>query len=116
MASSKSSIATLFLAFNLLLFVSSPAAAVLDTCSYDVANLNVCVDLLNFLYVGVGTKPPTQPCCTVVCGVATDVEAAVCVCAALKAGVLGIYANLNLALELLLTQCGKHVPLGYVCA
>ncbi|CAL1375708.1 unnamed protein product [Linum trigynum] len=79
-------------------------------------NLNVCANVLNVLYVGVGTLPPTETCCSVVCGVATDVEAAVCVCAALKANILGIYADLNLALQLLLTRCGKHVPLGYVCA
>ncbi|CAN0908547.1 14 kDa proline-rich protein DC2.15 [Linum grandiflorum] len=116
MASSKTAALALFLALNLLFFSTSPATATVDTCSYDVTRLSICTDLLGYLLrIRIGTAPPSGPCCTLITGVA-DLEAAVCVCAALKANVLGPVLNLNVALTLLLNQCGRPVPSGFTCA
>ncbi|CAI0413445.1 unnamed protein product [Linum tenue] len=111
MASSKAALA-LFLALNLLLFASSPATATVGAC--DPANLNVCVDLLeSLLKIRLGPQPASQPCCSLINGLA-DLDAALCVCAALKGLVNGL--NINLALSVLLNQCGHQVPAGFICA
>ncbi|CAI0413446.1 unnamed protein product [Linum tenue] len=119
MASSKAALA-LFLALNLLLFASSPATATVGAC--DPANLNVCVDLLeSLLKIRLGPQPASQPCCSLINGLA-DLDAALCVCAALKVpNILGLGGlvnglNINLALSVLLNQCGHQVPAGFICA
>jgi hypothetical protein len=43
--------------------------------------------------------PPTEPCCPLLDGL-VDLEAAVCLCTAIKANVLGIHLNLSLVLNL----------------
>lgn len=138
MADSKSSASiALFLLLNLLFFalVSScgtcptpnppkpkpkpkptpsptPAKA---TCPRDALKLGICADLLGgLLGVVVGT-PPKTPCCTLIQGLA-DLEAAVCLCTAIKANVLGINLNIPLSLSLLLNVCTKKVPPGFQCA
>ncbi|KAL1559727.1 Lipid transfer protein EARLI 1 [Salvia divinorum] len=45
-----------------------------------------------------------------------DLEAAVCLCTALKANVLGINLNVPVSLSLLVNYCGKKVPSGFQCA
>ncbi|KAL3818208.1 hypothetical protein ACJIZ3_004113 [Penstemon smallii] len=45
-----------------------------------------------------------------------DLEAAVCLCTAIKAKVLGINLNVPLSLSLLLNVCSKKVPPGFQCA
>nr|ACG30689.1 hypothetical protein [Zea mays] len=45
-----------------------------------------------------------------------DLEAAVCLCTALKANVLGINLDVPVKLTLLLNYCGKSVPQGFLCA
>ncbi|GKA30682.1 14 kDa proline-rich protein DC2.15-like protein, partial [Tanacetum coccineum] len=60
-------------------------------------------------------SPPVKPCCTLIQGLA-DVEAAVCLCTAIKANVLGINLNVPVSLSLLLNVCGKKVPSGFKCA
>ena len=48
-----------------------------------------------------------------------DLEAAACVCTALRAKVLGV-VNLNvplaIALDRLLNTCGRDVPAGFTCS
>ncbi|CAN1174584.1 14 kDa proline-rich protein DC2.15 [Linum perenne] len=115
MASSKTATLALFLALNLIFF-SFPVKATVDTCPYDITRLSVCTDLLGYLLrIRIGTAPPSGPCCSLITGVA-DLDAAVCVCAALKANVLGAVLNLNVAVTLLLNQCGRPVPSGFTCA
>ncbi|KAE8038697.1 hypothetical protein FH972_011176 [Carpinus fangiana] len=88
-----------------------PAAA----CPKDTLKLGVCANLLNDLvHLVVGT-PPKTPCCSLIQGLA-DVEAAVCLCTAIKAKVLGINLNVPVSLSLLLNYCGKNVPKGFQCA
>ncbi|KAF8020451.1 hypothetical protein BT93_G0999 [Corymbia citriodora subsp. variegata] len=90
----------------------SPAAA---TCPKDTLKLGVCANLLNdLLHLVVGT-PPKTPCCSLIEGLA-DLEAAVCLCTAIKANVLGINLNIPISLSLLLNYCGKGVPKGFQCA
>nr|GEV27005.1 hypothetical protein [Tanacetum cinerariifolium] len=50
---------------------------------------------------------------TVSGGCLVDIEAAVCLCTAIKANVLGINLNVPVSLSLLLNVCGKKVPSGF---
>ncbi|KAB1217032.1 14 kDa proline-rich protein DC2.15 [Morella rubra] len=85
------------------------------TCPKDTLKLGVCANLLNGLgHVVVGT-PPKSPCCSLIQGL-VDLEAAVCLCTAIKANVLGINLNVPVSLSLLLNYCGKSVPSGFQCA
>ncbi|XP_073281595.1 lipid transfer protein EARLI 1-like, partial [Primulina huaijiensis] len=77
--------------------------------------LAACADLLGGLIsVTIGT-PPKTPCCTLLKGLA-DLEAAACLCTALKANILGINLNVPVSLSLLLNVCSKKVPPGFQCA
>ncbi|PKI39825.1 14 kDa proline-rich protein DC2.15-like [Punica granatum] len=85
------------------------------TCPKDTLKLGVCANLLNdLIHLVVGT-PPKTPCCTLIKGLA-DLEAAVCLCTAIKANILGINLNIPVSLSLLLNYCGKKVPTGFQCA
>ncbi|KAK4746000.1 hypothetical protein SAY87_012312 [Trapa incisa] len=85
------------------------------TCPRDTLKLGVCADVLKgLLHLVVGT-PPKTPCCSLIEGLA-DLEAAVCLCTAVKANVLGIHLNVPVSLSLLLNYCGKKVPSGFQCA
>ena len=84
-------------------------------CPKDTLKLGVCANLLNDLvHLVVGT-PPKTPCCSLISGL-VDLEAAVCLCTAIKANVLGINLNVPVSLSLLLNYCGKKVPSGFQCA
>lgn len=84
-------------------------------CPKDTLKLGVCADLLNDLVHLVVGSPPKTPCCSLIGGLA-DLEAAVCLCTAVKANVLGINLNVPVSLSLLLNYCGKKVPSGFQCA
>lgn len=84
------------------------------TCPRDTIKFGVCADVLGLINVELG-KPPKTPCCSLIDGLA-NLEAAVCLCTALKANVLGINLNLPINLSLVLNYCGKGVPKGFVCA
>ncbi|KAF2591711.1 hypothetical protein F2Q70_00039985 [Brassica cretica] len=83
-------------------------------CPKDTLKLGVCANVLNGLLDLTLGKPPVKPCCSLIQGLA-DVEAAVCLCTALKANVLGINLNLPISLSLLLNVCSKQVPPGFQC-
>ncbi|KAF5800618.1 putative bifunctional inhibitor/plant lipid transfer protein/seed storage helical [Helianthus annuus] len=94
---------------------STPSSPPKATCPKDTLKLGVCANLLNDLvHLVVGT-PPKTPCCTLIEGL-VDLEAAVCLCTAIKANVLGINLNVPVSLSLLLNYCGKKVPTGFQCA
>ena len=82
-------------------------------CSLDVLKLGVCADVLGLIKAQVGT-PPALPCCSLLQGLVA-LEAAVCLCTAIKANVLGIQLNLPINLSLILNYCGKNVPSGFQC-
>ncbi|KAL6501584.1 hypothetical protein OROGR_026717 [Orobanche gracilis] len=84
-------------------------------CPKDTLKLGVCANLLNDLVQIVVGTPPKTPCCTLIQGLA-DLEAAVCLCTAIKAKVLGINLNVPVSVSLLLNYCGKNVPSGFQCA
>ncbi|KAK4425470.1 proline-rich protein DC2.15 [Sesamum alatum] len=137
MATKKHTSIALFLVLNLVFFTLSsacgscptpkpkpkpkpncpppPASPGKITCPRDTLKLGVCADLLGGLIdLTIGT-PPKTPCCTLIEGLA-DLEAAVCLCTAIKANVLGINLNVPLSLSLLLNVCSKKVPPGFQCA
>ncbi|XP_058734396.1 14 kDa proline-rich protein DC2.15-like [Vicia villosa] len=84
------------------------------TCPRDTIKLGVCADVLGLINVELG-KAPKTPCCSLIGGLA-NLEAAVCLCTALKANILGINLNLPINLSLILGYCGKGVPKEFVCA
>ncbi|CAK9311091.1 unnamed protein product [Citrullus colocynthis] len=83
-------------------------------CPRDTLKLGVCAKLLGGLVDITIGKPPVTPCCSLIEGLA-DLEAAVCLCTAIKASVLGINLNVPLSLSLLLNVCQKNVPKGFQC-
>ncbi|KAL1826360.1 hypothetical protein ACET3Z_004772 [Daucus carota] len=83
-------------------------------CPKDALKLGVCADVLNLVHNVVIGSPPTLPCCSLLEGL-VNLEAAVCLCTAIKANVLGIHLNLPIALSLVLNNCGKQVPNGFEC-
>ncbi|XP_059318764.1 14 kDa proline-rich protein DC2.15-like [Lycium ferocissimum] len=83
-------------------------------CPTDALKLGVCANVLNgLLNVTLGT-PPVTPCCSLIENL-VDLEAAVCLCTALKANILGINLNLPISLNLLLNVCSKKAPKGFAC-
>ncbi|GAU38988.1 hypothetical protein TSUD_378640 [Trifolium subterraneum] len=81
--------------------------------SCQIGKFNVCVDLLDIFKVVVG-GPRSTPCCQLINGL-VGLDASVCVCAALKANILGAILNLNASLRLLLNQCGHAQPTNFIC-
>jgi hypothetical protein len=56
----------------------------------------------------------TEPCCSLLDGL-VDLDAAVCLCTAVKANVLGIKLDLPVDLSLILNNCGKICPSDFKC-
>ncbi|XP_054813766.1 lipid transfer protein EARLI 1-like [Prosopis cineraria] len=83
------------------------------TCPIDALKLGVCANVLNLVNVTIG-QPPVTPCCSLIQGL-VDLDAAVCLCTALRANILGINLNLPISLNLILNRCSKQVPRGYQC-
>ncbi|KAF9617178.1 hypothetical protein IFM89_034329 [Coptis chinensis] len=93
----------------------TPTPSSKGTCPRDTLKLGVCANLLGGLIGAVVGTPPKTPCCTLIQGLA-DLEAAVCLCTAIKANILGINLNVPISLSLLLNICGKKAPSGFQCA
>ncbi|XP_060207268.1 14 kDa proline-rich protein DC2.15-like [Lycium barbarum] len=96
---------------------STPStASTKGKCPTDALKLNVCGNLLNDLvHLVIGSSSAKTPCCSLIQGLA-DLDAAVCLCTAIKANVLGINLNVPLSLSLLLNNCGKNEPKNFQCA
>ncbi|KAJ9173411.1 hypothetical protein P3X46_016549 [Hevea brasiliensis] len=84
-------------------------------CPRDALKLGICANLLGSLLNLTIGKPPVEPCCSLIQGL-LDLEAAVCLCTAIKANILGINLNIPLSLSLLLNVCSKKVPSDFQCA
>ena len=122
MASNKQ-LSAAILVLSLLAFSTFTAAcggkpckrpAPVEQCPRDTLKLGVCADLLGLVNIVVGS-PPSTKCCPLIQGLA-DLEAALCLCTAIKANVLGINLNVPVALSLILSACQKAVPPGFQCA
>jgi hypothetical protein len=83
-------------------------------CPKNALKLSACANVLGLVSAEVG-KPPAEPCCSILGGLA-DLEAAVCLCTAIKANVLGISLDIPVKLSLLVNYCGKSLPSGFICA
>ncbi|OWM86449.1 14 kDa proline-rich protein DC2.15-like [Punica granatum] len=91
---------------------SQPAV---PACPRDALKFGVCANLLRDLVHLVMGTPPKTPCCSLLSGLA-DLEAAACLCTAIKANILGLNLNVPVSLSLLLHYCGMQVPYGFKCA
>ncbi|XVE68400.1 hypothetical protein DITRI_Ditri09bG0065400 [Diplodiscus trichospermus] len=126
MASKIKASTVLFLCINLLFFASvssyttnsrnpiviPPGATNSGRCN--PLNLGVCANLLGLVTVELGNVP-TKPCCSLIQGL-VDLEAAVCLCTAIRAKVLGINLNLPIDLSVVLNKCGRRPSAQYVCS
>ncbi|KMT18962.1 hypothetical protein BVRB_2g030600 [Beta vulgaris subsp. vulgaris] len=85
-----------------------------NKCPIDTLKLGVCADVLGLVHAVLGNPPSGTKCCALIKGLA-DVEAAVCLCTAIKANILGINLNVPISLSVLLSACQKDVPKGFQC-
>ncbi|PHT58741.1 14 kDa proline-rich protein DC2.15 [Capsicum baccatum] len=85
-----------------------------ETCPIDTLKLGVCADVLGLVNAIIGS-PPVTPCCSLLSGLA-NAEAALCLCTAIKANILGINLNVPVSLSLLLNVCSKEAPAGFQCS
>ncbi|KAM7492961.1 hypothetical protein LguiB_027570 [Lonicera macranthoides] len=92
---------------------TSPPSTI-PTCPRDTLKLGACANLLGGVIGSVVGTPASSECCAVLSGLA-DLEAAVCLCTAIKANVLGINLNVPVTLSLLISACEKEVPPGFKC-
>ncbi|XP_031391844.1 14 kDa proline-rich protein DC2.15-like [Punica granatum] len=126
---------TLFLSINLLLFalasgcttclqlkaIPNPftnnpsSSSSKKSCPRDTLKLGVCAKVLNGPVNAVIGSPPDTPCCSLLGGL-VDLEAALCLCTAIKANILGIDLNIPVSLSLLVNTCGKKLPSDFQCA
>lgn len=82
-------------------------------CSFKLLDLGLCLDVLGGLvHVGFGDAVENH-CCPVLEGL-LELEAAVCLCTAIKLRLLNLDIYIPLSLQVLIT-CGKGPPPGWVC-
>ncbi|KAK2452917.1 14 kDa proline-rich protein DC2.15 [Trifolium repens] len=93
---------------------STPPPSTKQKCPSDTLKLGVCADVLGLVNIVVGS-PASSKCCALIHGLA-DLDAAVCLCTAIKANVLGINLNIPVTLSLLLSACQKSIPSGFQCS
>lgn len=114
-------ISTIFILFLLALSPISEACCgcttptpAKDKCPIDTLKLGVCADVLGLVHVVLGNPPSGTKCCALIKGLA-DLEAAACLCTAIKANILGINLNIPVTLSVLLSACQKDLPDGFKC-
>ncbi|KAH0924155.1 hypothetical protein HID58_024173 [Brassica napus] len=90
---------------------SNPVPYRKPTCK-NALKFKVCANVLDLVKVSL---PQRSKCCGLIKGL-VDLEAAVCLCTALKADLLGLKLNVPISLSVILNQCGKKVPSGFKCA
>ncbi|XP_006662037.1 cortical cell-delineating protein-like [Oryza brachyantha] len=84
-----------------------------SSCPRDALKLHVCANVLGLVKAKIGAAP-YEPCCSLLDGL-VDLDAAVCLCTAIKANVLGLNLNVPVDLSLILNNCGKICPSDYQC-
>jgi hypothetical protein len=83
-------------------------------CPTNALKLGVCANVLDLIKAKAGV-PVNEECCPLLNGL-VELDAAVCLCTAIKANVLGLNLNIPVNLSLVLNFCGKGVPTGFKCA
>ncbi|KAJ1272728.1 hypothetical protein BS78_06G224700 [Paspalum vaginatum] len=83
-------------------------------CPLNTLKLVACVDALNGLVHAVIGGKASEKCCPLLSGVA-DLDAALCLCTTIKAKALNINLVLPIAIQVLVNDCGKHVPSSFQC-
>ncbi|CAL5030103.1 unnamed protein product [Urochloa decumbens] len=91
-----------------------PPSSPTGKCPLNTLKLLACVDALNGLVHAVVGAKPSEKCCPLLSGVA-DLDAALCLCTAIKAKALGIDIVLPVAIEVLVNECHKNVPASFQC-
>ncbi|KAM0894133.1 hypothetical protein ACQ4PT_024666 [Festuca glaucescens] len=81
------------------------------SCPQNALKLHVCANVLGLVKAKIGVP---EPCCSLLDGL-VDLDAAVCLCTAIKANVLGIHLNVPIDLSLILNNCGKICPEDFQC-
>ncbi|XP_002532691.2 putative lipid-binding protein AIR1B [Ricinus communis] len=94
MASKAQAITAFLLCLNLVFFSMVSATT---TCSIDYTKLKLGTSYCSLL------------------APLLDLDAAICLCAAIKAGLLGVVVDADVTLGVLLAGCGKTSPSGVVC-
>ncbi|CAN1332078.1 Putative lipid-binding protein At4g00165 [Linum perenne] len=95
-------------------YKSPPSSSGEKKCPTNVLKFGVCGSWLGLVYEVVGSKP-SKECCTVIKGI-VDLEAAMCLCYAVKANVLGmVKIDIPIAVSMLVNSCGGNIPQGYKC-
>ncbi|TVU01614.1 hypothetical protein EJB05_52917, partial [Eragrostis curvula] len=92
-------------------------------CPVNALKLGACASVLGGLvslelggHQGSSSASEKQPCCELL-GKLADLDAAVCLCTALRANVLGVVQlSLPIELSVLVNYCGKKVPAGFQCS
>ncbi|KAL0542130.1 hypothetical protein IC582_022221 [Cucumis melo] len=108
---SKATVSLAFLLALNLVFSSFVYAEDDKKCPIDTLKLGVCAKLLGGV---VGVEIGKTSCCPLIQGIA-DLDAAVCLCTALKANVLGVRLNIPVDLSLILNGCNKKIVEGFKC-
>ncbi|PWZ06791.1 Cortical cell-delineating protein [Zea mays] len=91
--------------------VPTPSSHSHGRCPIDALKLKVCANVLGLVKVGL---PQHEQCCPLLEGL-VDLDAALCLCTAIKANVLDIHLNVPLSLNLILNNCGKICPKDFTC-
>ncbi|KAK4848933.1 hypothetical protein QYF36_018948 [Acer negundo] len=107
--------AALVVSLNLVFFtlVTSASAPVPNSPPPpNCPKLDVCLNVLDLLSLTTGGRPPSS-CCTIIQGLA-GLDAAVCLCTALRVTAVGINLNVPVTLNLLINRCtGNDVSSGF---
>ncbi|CAD5164627.1 unnamed protein product [Musa acuminata subsp. malaccensis] len=88
-----------------------PPPAPAKQCPVDAVKFGTCLYILGSpVHIG----DPAVTCCPIVEGL-EGLEAALCVCTTIKGMFMGMDFLFPLAIQLLVTGCGKSIPPGYIC-
>ncbi|OEL36659.1 hypothetical protein BAE44_0002321 [Dichanthelium oligosanthes] len=93
---------------------SYPTPPSTGKCPINTLKLVACVDALNGLVHAVVGGEASEKCCPLLSGV-SDLDAALCLCTTIKAKALIVSIVLPIAIEVLVNDCGKHVPSSFQC-
>ncbi|CAA6665226.1 unnamed protein product [Spirodela intermedia] len=101
-----------FLLFNLM-FCTFASGQLLSLpvlkCVSKTLELITCGVVLNLIKIGGLTEPLNATCCALFSALTGD-QAAQCLCAAIKINLLGLNVSVPGDIGLILTSCGKPVP------